>query len=362
LPEDGVVHDAGDMTERDGTMPSASNGARSGRATIAEVAAMAGVSPTTVSHVFSGKRLVSASTRERVLDVVERLGYRPNNVARNLRTRQSKMIAVIVPDITNPFYAVVTRGLADAVEGADYGTYVCNTDGAVAREQRFVEDVLDRGVDGVVMGSVTVAPEVVTRLADLGTPFVCMHRGIEHPLVDSIWADDVGGAHEATEHLLAGGTGPVAMIDGPGTTGGRLEGYRDALAAAGVAFDPALVVHGDWTRHGGRDAMRRLLELPERPAAVFCANDLMAIGAMDAAHEAGLRIPDDLRLAGFDDIEAATLVSPALTTVQNPSYETGRAAGELLLDRMTGRHGKGQRTEVLPCRLVVRGSSATPGH
>jgi LacI family transcriptional regulator len=348
------------VTERDGTPQAASEGVRSGRVTIAEVAAMAGVSATTVSHVFSGKRLVSAATRERVLDVVETLGYRPNNVARNLRTRQSKMIAVIVPDITNPFYGVLTRGLADAVEGADYGTYVCNTDGAVGREHRFVEDVLDRGVDGVVMGSVTVPPEVVTRLADLGTPFVCVHRGIEHPLVDTIWADDVGGAREATEHLLAGGAERVAMIDGPGTTGGRLEGYRDALAAAGVPFSPELVVHGDWTRHGGLEAMCRLLELPERPAAVFCANDLMAIGAMDAAHSAGLRIPEDVRLAGFDDIEAATLVSPALTTVQNPSYETGRTAGELLLDRMTGRHGKGQRSVVLPCRLTVRGSSA--GH
>ena len=323
---------------------------------------MAGVSATTVSHVFSGKRLVSAATRERVLDVVETLGYRPNNVARNLRTRQSKMVAVIVPDITNPFYAVLARGLADAVEGADYGTYVCNTDGALAREHRFMEDVLDHGVDGVVMGSVTVPPDVVTRLADLGTPFVCMHRGIEHPLVDTIWADDVSGAREATAHLLAGGVDRVAMIDGPGDTGGRLEGYREALAEAGAPFRDELVVHGDWTRHGGHDAMCRLLELPERPSAVFCANDLMAIGAMDAAHEAGLRIPEDLRLAGFDDIEAATLVNPALTTVQNPSYETGRTAGELLLDRMTGRHGRGQRSAVLPCRLVVRGSSAAPGH
>jgi LacI family transcriptional regulator len=350
------------MTERDGTSIGTSMAERPGRVTIAEVAAMAGVSATTVSHVFSGKRLVSAATRERVLDVVETLGYRPNNVARNLRTRQSKMIAVIVPDITNPFYGVLTRGLADAVEGADYGTYVCNTDGAVAREHRFVEDVLDRGVDGVVMGSVTVPPEVVTGLADIGTPFVCMGRDVVHPLVDTIWADDVAGACEATEHLLAGGAERVAMIDGPGDTGGRGEGYRAALASAGVPFRPEQVVHGNWTRQGGREAMRRLLELPDRPTAVFCANDLMAIGAMDAVREAGLRIPEDVRLAGFDDIEAATLVNPALTTVQNPSYETGRTAGELLLDRMTGRHGKGQRSVVLPCRLIVRGSSARPGH
>src|SRR3712207_3725532 len=169
------------MSEGADRSPLAANGARSGRVTIAEVAAIAGVSPTTVSHVFSGKRLVSAATRERVLDVVQSLGYRPNNVARNLRTRQSKMIAVIVPDITNPFYGVLTRGLADAVEGADYGTYVCNTDGAVQREQRFMEDVLDRGVDGVVMGAVNVPPSAVIAVADTGTPFVCMGRDIVHP-------------------------------------------------------------------------------------------------------------------------------------------------------------------------------------
>jgi LacI family transcriptional regulator len=336
-------------------MPSTGN--RNARVTIAEVAALAGVSPTTVSHVFSGKRLVGAATRERVLDVVQSLGYRPNNVARNLRTRQSKMIAVIVPDITNPFYGVLARGLADAVEGADYGTYVCNTDGAVAREQRFLEDVLDRGVDGVVLGAVNVPAESVVRLAEFGTPFVCMGRDVVHPRVDAVWADDVAGARAATDHLLAGADGPVAMIDGPGDRGGRAEGYQEALANAGVPFRPELVVHGDWTRQGGRAAMRRLLELSTPPGAVFCANDLMAIGAMDAARDAGCRIPVDIRLAGFDDIDAATLVSPALTTVRNPSYDTGRTAGELLLSRMTGDYTDGQRSVVLPCQLVVRGSS-----
>lgn len=331
--------------------------ARNGRVTIAEVAALAGVSPTTVSHVFSGKRVVSSATRERVLEIVQTLGYRPNNVARNLRTRQSKMVAVVVPDITNPFYSVLTRGLADALSGADYGTFVCNTDGDVAREQRFIEDVLDRGVDGVVMAAVNVSHEAIEALADLGTPFVCMGTDVEHPHVDRIWADDIAGAREATAHLLAAGVDRVAMIQGPNDSGGRGEGYRDALDAAGVPFRPELVVHGNWTRQGGYAAMHELLALDPPPPAVFCANDLMAIGAMDAARERGCSIPEDIRLVGFDDIEAATLVSPALTTVRNPSYETGRTAGELLLSRMSGEHGAGQRSIVLPCPLVVRASS-----
>jgi LacI family transcriptional regulator len=328
------------------------------RATIAEVAAAAGVSPTTVSHVFSGKRLVSAATRQRVLEAVQELGYRPNNVARNLRTQRSKMVAVVVPDITNPFYSVLTRGLADALQDADYGTFVCNTDRVVHREQRFVEDVLDRGVDGVVMGAVNVSVETIMKLADVGTPFVCVGAEIDNPHVDRIVADDEIGSREATAHLLGRYDGPVAMIQGPDDSGSaRVDGYRRALERAGVPFDRRLLGHGDWTRQGGAQAMAELLAGPRRPRAVFCANDLMAVGAMDTLREAGLRIPQDVALVGFDDIEAATLVSPALTTVRNPSYETGRAAGELLLSRMAGEHRIGQRTVVLPCRLVVRESS-----
>jgi len=178
-----------------------------------------------------------------------------------------------------------------------------------------------------------------------------------HPHVDRIWADDVGGACAATEHLLGSGADRVAMIQGPGDAGGRGEGYRSALEAAGVPYRPEYVVRGDWTRQGGCAAMRDLLALEVPPTAVFCANDLMAIGAMDAVHEAGLRIPEDVRLAGFDDIEAATLVRPALTTVRNPAYDTGRTAGDLLVARMSGEHEAGPRTVVLPCPLIVRASS-----
>src|SRR3954454_13552626 len=202
------------MTERDGTPLPASIGARSGRVTIAEVAAMAGVSATTVSHVFSGKRLVSAATRERVLDVVQTLGYRPNNVARNLRTRQSKMIAFIVPDITNPFYAVLTRGLADAVETAGYGTYVCNTDARFEREQKFLEDVLDRGVDGVVLASVDVSQEHLDEPARYGTPVVCLGDSHDFPAVDRVVPDDEDGSRSATAHLVSRGASRIAMISG----------------------------------------------------------------------------------------------------------------------------------------------------
>ncbi len=328
-----------------------------GRVTMLDVASEAGVSATTVSHVLSGKRLVAAATRERVERAVRELGYRPNHVARNLRTRRSHMIAVVVPDITNPFYSELTRGLADAVLGGDYGTYVCNTDGRVDRELAFVDDVMDRGVDGVVIASVSTSEQATAPL-QFGTPVVCLGESIEHPEVDQVKADDGEGSCAATLHLLSRGAQRVAMIQGPPHTGVlRNEGYARALAQSGHALNRTHTVPGDWTRQGGRTAMHRLMQITPRPDAVFCGNDLMAIGAMDAARELGLSIPGDVALVGFDDIDAAALVNPALTTVVNPSYETGRSAGELLLSRMQGDYTGPRRVVVLPCPLVQRESA-----
>jgi LacI family transcriptional regulator, galactose operon repressor len=327
------------------------------RVTIAQVANRAGVSPTTVSHVLSGKRIVGAQTRGAVQAAIRELGYRPNNVARNLRTRQSRMVAVVVPDITNPFYGVLTRGLADAVDAAGYGSYVCNTDGLPDREQRLLEDVLDRGADGIVLASGDVASSAALS-PGVQTPIVCVGDVLDHPSVDLVRADDEVGAHAATQHLLARGSTRIAMIEGPASSGvPRAEGYRAALREAGRTLDPGLIVSGDWTRRGGREAMRALLDRPQHPDAVFCANDLMAIGAIDAARERGLRVPDDVAIAGFDDVDAATIVSPTLTTVRNPSYDTGRTAGELLLSRIGGDYTEGGRTVVLPCPLVRRQSA-----
>jgi LacI family transcriptional regulator len=328
--------------------------------TITQVAAMAGVSPTTVSHVLSGKRIVAAETRGTVHEAIRVLGYRPNSVARSLRTRRSLMIAVVVPDITNTFYSVLTRGLADTVDEAGYGTYVCNTDGRLERETKFLDDILDRGADGIVMASVDVASEGVLGPADRGVPVVCIGDTLDHPRVDVVTADDEVGAHAVTTHLLGRRLRRLAMIEGPSHTGAnRIAGFTRALSERGAAIDPDLMVTGDWTRLGGHRAMQRLLAVPKRrrPSAVFCANDLMAIGAVDAAHEAGLRVPDDVAIAGFDDVDAATIVNPPLTTAVNPAYDTGVNAGRLLLSRLEGQYDGDGRLVVLPCPLVVRGSA-----
>ena len=329
-----------------------------GRVTIAQVASRAGVSATTVSHVLSGKRVVGAETRGTVLAAIKELGYRPNHVARNLRTRQSHMIAVVVPDITNPFYAVLTRGLADAVDAAGYGTYVCNTDGLHERERKFFQDVQDRGVDGIVLASGETASGIQFGPADYGTPIVCVGEHLAHPTSDSVMADDERGSYDAVAYLIGQGYERIAMVQGPvRSADARTRAFRNAMQAARRKVPSTYLVRGDWTRIGGFEATQRLLDQPRPPDAVFCANDLMAMGALDAAHRKGLVVPDDLAVMGFDDVDAATVVAPPLTTVRNPAYETGSAAGDLLMSRMSGRYVDAGRTVVLPCPVIARDSA-----
>jgi LacI family transcriptional regulator, galactose operon repressor len=326
--------------------------------TIADVALLARVSKTTVSHVLSGNRPVAVGTRERVEDAVRKLGYRPHGVARSLRTKTSHMVALIIPDITNPFYPVVARGLEDGL-GGGYRALICNTDRHPEREIEFLQETADRGVDGIVLDSYTLSSERIIDLVSQGVAVVRMGRSLpEDDGMDTAHGDDKRGAYDATAHLLRV-SGPIpAMIQGPPGAGtDRNAGYLEAVRAAAVPVRPELVVSGGWTRQGGASAMRRLLTLADPPTAVFCANDLMALGALDAARELGVAVPRDVAIAGFDDIEAAALSVPALTTVTNPAYETGFLAGHMLRDRMTGRYAGPPRAVTLPCRLVRRATA-----
>lgn len=330
---------------------------RTSRTTIAEVAELAGVSRTTVSHVLSGNRPVAIATRERVEHVIGELSFRPNGLARSLRIKRSDTIALIIPDITNPFYPVLARGLDDAMAGR-YRTFICNTDAVRERELEFAADLSDRHVDGMVIVAFQIEAPDLRSILELGMPVISLGESVDDPRVDIVLTDDEHGAFEATRHLIRHGHRRVGMIRGSaGADLPRSTGYRRALQEEDIPFDRELTASGAWTRPGGAKAMRALLALEDPPTAVFSANDLMAIGAMDAAREGGLSLPRDLALVGYDDIEAAALVSPPLTTVVNPAYEAGREAGRLLLDRMTGRYVGERREVVLRSRLVERGST-----
>ena len=330
----------------------------SGRVTIGDVARHAQISKTTVSHVLSGKRPVAPPTRARVEAAIRELGYRPDGLARSLRTQRTHMIALVIPDITNPFYPLLARGLEDGMAGA-YRTFICNSDRHPEREQEFLEDVADRRADGIVLDSFTLSPEWIEEVVTEGVPVVRIGTTvIDDPGYDTVHADDERGAFEATTHLIERGHRRIAMIQGPPGAGGqRNEGYRRALEAWDTPADPSLVVSGAWTRAGGAAAAARLLQLGDPPTAIFCANDLMAMGAMDAARDLGLTVPGDVALVGYDDVEAAAMVSPPLTTVSNPAYETGLLAGILLRERITGEYRGEPRTVTLPCRLIERSTS-----
>ena len=333
--------------------------ARRPRVTIADVARHAQVSKTTVSHVVSGKRPVSATTRDRVERSIVALGYRPDGLARSLRTRRTHMVALILPDITNPYYPVLARGLESGIEPDGYRAFICSSDGDPDRERAYLREVCDRGVDGIVLDSFHLTVDDLQVATGGRLPLVWIGgMPMAHPGVDSVRSDDDTGAYAATSHLVERGHRRIAMVDGPAGSGtARSEGYRRALSDAGLPAYPEPLPRSDWTRAGGRHAVDSLLALEPRPTAIFCSNDLSAIGALDAARDAGLTVPDDLAIVGFDDIEAAALVTPALTTVVNPAIDIGRTAAQMLAERMTGAFDGPARTLTLPSPLVVRGSS-----
>jgi len=328
--------------------------------TIVDVARHAGVSITTVSHALSGNRRVADSTRARIDHSIRELGYRPNAFARGLRTERSHMVALIIPDITNPYYPTLARGMQDALHSGGYQTLVGSTDGHRDQERSFLQDSLQRRVDGIAFASFETTARMLAPVLQADIPVVSIGTTIRHRNVDCVRTDDVAGSRDATAYLIEKGYAPIGMIGGPpGTSPSdhRLDGHRDALREAGIAFNPRLMAIGDFTRAGGASAMGKLLGRRPVPRAVFCANDLMAIGAMDAIRDAGIRVPEDVALVGYDDIEAASLVTPDLTTVVNPAYDMGRECGRLLVERMTGRRN-GQRAEVVvPHRLVPRTSA-----
>jgi LacI family transcriptional regulator len=319
--------------------------------TIREVADRAGVSSTTVSHVINATRFVSDEVRGRVREAMEELGYRPNAVARSLRRGRTHTLCLILPDSANPYFAELGRGIEAAAFGRDYRVVLCNTEGEERRERVYMELLGKRQVDGLLYVPASDHPDPLRDLLREGLPVVLVDRDLPGVSVDTVLTDKRRGAYLATRHLIGLGHRRIGCVAGPSTlslSAQRLQGYRDALHAAGLPVDDGLVRRGDYHPDSGRAATRSLLEALDPPTAVFVANDLMAIGALRAAAEVGRQVPDDLAVVGFDDIELASTVSQA------PS-EVGRAAVALLLQRIDDPARPPVR-QTLDTRLVVRAS------
>lgn len=338
--------------------------------TLRDVARECGVSVATVSAVVNGASWVSDDTRTRVQDAVDGLGYRPNQLARGLKTRSGYGVGVIVSDLTNPYFTEVVRSLSHALHETGRALLLCDSDHRYEVGHLNLKTLYEGHIAGLVLIGDNVAEEVLRGYASRhkNTPIVAIERDYDVEGVSCLLVDSEHGAHRVTRHLIQHGYKRIAMITGPhegpgSTTYGRAQryaGYCRALEEEGRPLRPEYVVAGNFRHASGREAMHRLLALNERPDAVFASNDLMALGAMDAAREQGLRVPDDIALVGWDDIPITALTSPALTTVAMPKRELGLAAAELLSQQIPFEGPHEPVRQSFEAKLVIRRSSQRP--
>jgi LacI family transcriptional regulator len=332
-------------------------------ASIKEVARQAGVSIGTVSNVLNRPELVAPATRQRVLDAIEALGYVRNDSARQLRAGRSRTIAIVVLDVTNPFFTDVVRGAEAAAEASNAVLVVCNSGENPARERRHLELLEEQRVQGVLITPVDDGPDSrLEQLISRGTPVVLVDRESGHHDRCSVAVNDVLGGRLAGAHLLSQGHRAVAYVGGPFTI--RQVADRHAGAAAALGNDAELqVVHTpSLTVAAGRGAAQQLADLAaaDRPTAVFCANDLLALGVLQEMTLRGLRVPHDVAIVGYDDIEFAAAAAVPLSSVRQPREQLGRAAIDLLLEEVNDGDLHQHRHVVFKPDLVVRASSEAP--
>ncbi|MDM0054373.1 LacI family DNA-binding transcriptional regulator [Variovorax fucosicus] len=330
-------------------------------ATIKDVALRAGVSVTTVSHVVNDTRHVSAQGRERVELAIRELGYVPSAVARSLKSNTTSTLGMLIPNSSNPYFAEIVRVVEDRCFGAGYTLILCNTDDEPRRQSVYLQVLAERRIDGLIVVSTGNDDSLVTQLHGLKVPTVLVDREIADPSCDLVETAHMQGGLLAVRHLLSLGHRRIACIGGPaGVTPSeqRIEGWRMALAESGATPNAdALLWRGGFTSQGGYEAMHAILRTEEAPSAVFVCNDLMAIGALRAAHETGVHVPDELSIVGFDDIELSAYTSPPLTTVAQPKERIGALAVDMLLERVSKRRHE-PRKVVLQPELRVRASTA----
>jgi LacI family transcriptional regulator len=329
--------------------------------TLKELAARAKVHPSTISRVANndpGLRVATA-TRARIEALLRETGYQPNEIARGLKLRQTNVLAVVIPDITNPFFAALFRGVEDAASPRGFNVLLCNTDGSPDRQRSHLQSLEARRVDGVILASSYLKDPAVRHLRRQRVPYVLVNRFSDEGEDPFVGADDQLGGQAATAHLLQLGHRRIGHLAGQTTVSTgvlRRRGYHLALAAADVPADPGLVVEAGYTEEGGALAARHLLTLSEPPTALFVVTDMAALGAISAAQRLGLRIPEDVAIVGYNDIPLAGRISPSLSTMHVPIHEFGSVAVGLLLEQIESDEPALRRVRFAP-DLVIREST-----
>lgn len=328
--------------------------------TIQEVARLAGVSPSSVSKVFNDRPGVSKETIQRVRQTAEMLGFRPNVVARSLRVKRTLTLGLLTDDIEGVFTTSLVRGVEEAITPHGFNAFLCNSYGDPEKERAHIQALLDKQVDGLILLSgyrVRARPAPAAEVGHL--PLVYLYQYTQDLPIHCVIPDDFGGGVMGTRHLVELGHRRIALINGPADYEAaqlRLEGYRQALQEAGLAFDPALVACGDWNQRVGYQLAHQVMKRRRPPTAIFSTSDILSIGVADALHELGLRIPEDVALVSFDNRFFAENQRPPLTDVALPLYEMGYKAGELLLESIREKKRKRGAIHKIPCYLVVRAS------
>lgn len=326
---------------------------------MADVAREAGVSSMTVSRVINEKGEVSEATRERVLAVIEQLGYRPSGIARGLATRRTGTLGLVVPDVANPFFADVARGVEHGAYAEGYNVFLCNTEEDPERELAVLKSLEEKRVDGLVLCSSRLDEAELRTVVSRHRKVVLVNRLLEGDRVGSVLIDDETGGRLATGLLIEAGHQAIGYLSGPAVSHSgrqRAKGYRAALEHAGLSADASWVRHCPPMVAGGQDVAYELLSTHPEISALFCYNDLVAVGALQACSELGRQVPDDVAVVGYDDIPLAALVTPALTTCRVPRYELGSQTVSLLLDQINDCLDDCEEIVLAP-ELIVRASA-----
>jgi LacI family transcriptional regulator len=330
-----------------------------GRITMMDVAREADVSLMTVSRVVNNKDGISQATRERVQDIINRLGYRPSSIARGLVTNRTGTLGLVVPDNANPFFSEVARGVEHVAYAEGYNVFLCNTEEDRERELAVLQSLEEKQVDGLIICSSRLDDAELQSAVAQHDAVILVNRVVERPGVGMLLNDDEQGGRLITQHLLDGGHRKIGFLSGPPSAfSGRLrvQGYRASLEATNVSYNPDWVWHSPPMVETGKQVARDMLTAHQELTALLCYNDLVAVGALQACAELGCKVPDDLAIVGFDDIPLAVLVTPPLTTCHVPRYDLGSQAMHMLLEKIEGA-SQGDEPILVQPKLVVRASA-----
>lgn len=306
-------------------------------ATMKDVAKRAGVSMTTVSHVINQTRYVSDELTARVKQAMQELNYYPNTLASSLRSGKTKIIGLVIPDISNQFFAEISRRIEDNGYEYGYSVILCNTDDDITKEKRYIDVLIAKQVDGIVFISAGGESNNLEKTLDSHIPIVVVDRDMENIAADIVLVDNAVGGYTAARHLIQLGHRRIACITGqsPVTPSAqRVQGYKRALQETGIPIDEKLIVSGDFRYESGHQAMVKLLSLEPLPTGVFACNDMMAIGAVQAVNDHGLRIPEDISMIGFDNIPFSQTTYPTLTTIAQPFDAMAKLIVDLLIEKI----------------------------